>query len=100
MTTADGAHMPAMTFAAAAIHAKGDLAGWVAYVIYGIVIGALFGWLLSRYEMGMGSGLLWGGFYGALWWIASILIIIPVLRGVAPFTRAAIVLVHGAVFAW
>ena len=100
MTTPDGARLPAMTLVAGAVHAQSDLAGWVAYLIYAIVIGALFGRLLSSQEVGGGTALAWGGLYGAFWWIASSLLVVPALRGVMPFTPAAIDLVHGAAAVW
>ena len=42
----------------------------------------------------------WGALYGAFWWIASGLVLIPALRGIAPFTPAAVDVVRVASFPW
>jgi hypothetical protein len=100
MTTAAGARQSAMRLVGESVHARGDAAAWVAYVVYAAVIGGVFGWLLARQDVEEGTGLAWGGLYGAFWWLASSLVVIPLAHAVAPLTPAAIDLVRGGAAAW
>jgi hypothetical protein len=100
MTTLDGATAPAMRLVADAAHVTGTPAGWIAYLVYTALLGAIFGWLLASQEVGEGSGIVWGALYGGVWWIVSGLVIIPVLHGVGPLTPAAVDLIRGASFPW
>ena len=100
MSTPDGVRQSAILLVANAVHSHADAVGWVAYLVYGALIGAGFGWLLSRQKVAEGSDLVWGGLYGAFWWIFSSLVIIPALHGIGPMTPAAIDLIRGASVAW
>jgi hypothetical protein len=100
MSTPDGVRESAMLLVAGAVHSRADAVGWVAYLVYGALIGAGFGWLLSRQKLAEGSDLIWGGLYGAFWWIFSSLVIIPALHGIGPMMPAAIDLIRDASVAW
>jgi len=100
MSTPDGVRQPAILLVGNAVHARADVVAWVAYLVYGALIGAGFGWLLSRQKVAEGSDLVWGGLYGAFWWIFSSLVFIPALHGIGPMTPAAIDLIRGASVAW
>ena len=95
-----GAAEPALSIVGSAVHTTSETVAWVAYLSYALVIGAVFGWLLSRQDIDERTGLAWGGLYGAFWWILSGLVLIPALRGTAPLTPAAIDVVRAGSFAW
>jgi hypothetical protein len=87
-----------MTFAAVSVHATRALVGWAVYLIYGILIGALFGWLLDDQKLDELPAMLWGALYGVGWCILAGLILVPVLRVTWPFSPAAIDEVRNAAF--
>ena len=90
MTTADGARGPALRLVADAVHtARLPLAG-AAYLIYASLLCELFGWMVGGQRMRASAGVVWGVLYGVFWWLASLAIVIPVLRGLAPLTPAAV----------
>lgn len=79
-----------IAFAAEIVHASNPLVGWLGYPAYGIVIGALFGWLLQGQTLDDVRAALWGGAYGVAWWIIAELVAIPALLATRPFSAAAI----------
>ena len=100
MTTASGAQAPAMALVADAAHVTDTPAAWIVYLVYTALLGAAFGVLLARQEVGEGSGIVWGVLYGGFWWIVSGLVVIPVLHGVGPLTPAAVDIIRGASVPW
>ena len=79
-----------ITFAATAVHSTHPLAGWLAYAVYGVLIGALFGWLVANQPLDDGAAMVWGGLYGLGWWIVAGLVLLPALRPAWPFSITAI----------
>lgn len=88
MPARDGGSM--IAFGAHTVHASSALAGWLAYLVYGVVIGAVFGWLLHTQRLDDLSSMVWGGLYGVGWGIVASLVLIPALRGAWPFSIAAV----------
>jgi len=86
----EGGRTSMLLVAAEAFHAHGPLAGWIASLIYTVVIGGIFGWLASAQALDEIRTTLWGGLYGLAWWIVSGLIIVPALSGRVPLSSAAI----------
>jgi len=86
----DGGRTSMLLVAAEAFHARGPLAGWIASLIYTVIIGGIFGWLASAQALDEIRMTLWGGLYGLAWWIVSGLIIVPALSGRVPLSSAAI----------
>ena len=84
----DGGSM--IAFAASTVHAANPLAGWIAYLVYGVVLGAFFGWLLHAQTLDDLAAMVWGGLYGVGWWIIAGLILMPALRAIWPFSIAAV----------
>src|SRR5262245_12360680 len=99
-TTPDGVRAPAMTLVAGAVHTTRAPLAWLAYLVYAVLIGAAFGWLLGRQDVTGGSSIIWGLLYGGFWWIASGLVVIPVLYGAGPFTPAGVDVIRNASLPW
>ena len=99
-TTPDGIRAPAMTLVAGAAHTTRAPLAWLAYLVYAVLIGAAFGWLLGRQDVTGGSSVIWGVLYGGFWWIASGLVVIPVLYGAGPFTPAGVDVIRNASLPW
>jgi hypothetical protein len=72
------------------VRAGSPLAGWLVYPVYGVAIGALFGWLLGHGALDKVRAAMWGGLYGVGWWIAAELVLIPVLLAVWPLSASAV----------
>ena len=79
-----------IVFAAGVVHASSPLVGWLVYPVYGVIIGAFFGWLVHDQTVEDAAAILWGGLYGVGWWIVAGLVLIPVLRPTWPFSIAAV----------
>src|SRR5262249_37269963 len=79
-----------LVVAAEALHSHGRLAGWVACLVYTVIIGGIFGWLVSAEPMDGPRLTLWGGLYGLAWWIVSNLVLIPALLAKVPLSSAAL----------
>lgn len=83
--TPDGGRMPMMAMVAQVVGSDSLAIGWVYHLFNSAVIGAIFGWLLGRGEVGYGGGLAKGIGYGIFWWILGGLILMPVLLGMGAF---------------
>ncbi len=84
-------HESMIAFAARALGAAAHpMIGWFVYPVYGIVIGALFGWLLHPYAVGDFAAALWGASYGAVWWGIAEFLLIPALLDSWPFSTQGI----------
>ncbi|PYN87526.1 MAG: hypothetical protein DMD87_14060 [Candidatus Rokuibacteriota bacterium] len=82
-------HTSMLVVAAEALHSHGRLAGWVASLVYTVIIGGIFGWLVSAEPADEPRLMLWGGLYGLAWWIVSGVLLIPALLGKVPLSSAA-----------
>jgi hypothetical protein len=76
--------------AAEAFRSHGWMAGGIASLVYTIVIGGIFGWLVSAETPNEPRLMVWGGLYGLAWWILSGLIVVPALLGKVPLSSAGI----------
>lgn len=83
-------HRSMIAFAADLVRAWNPLIGWLVYPVYGIAIGALFGWLLRWSARDNARAAMWGGLYGVGWWIVAELVLIPVLLAVWPLSITAV----------
>jgi hypothetical protein len=83
-------HRSMIAFAADLVRAGSPLIGWLVYPVYGIAIGALFGWLLGGSALDNIRAAMWGGLYGVGWWIAAELVLIPALLAVWPLSISAV----------
>ena len=87
---AEGSQISMITFAALAIHADRPWAGWLAYLVYAVVVGALFGLAIRARTRGEGLITFLGGVWGLGWCIVTGLALIPTLLGLPPFSHAAL----------
>src|SRR5262245_7613992 len=83
-------HRTMITFAADLVRAWSPLLGWLVYPVYGVAIGAFFGWLLRESGLDKARAALWGGLYGVGWWIAAELVLIPALLARWPLSISAV----------
>jgi len=72
--TADGARMSLIVMTARIVRANHAPAGWLIVLVYGVVVGALFGRLVRDRTLTAGIAMVAGAFYGVGWWIGSGLI--------------------------
>src|SRR5262245_14952096 len=84
MTTAGGS-LSILTAVAEEVGAHQPWIGGLIALVYGAVLGALFGWLMRRRRPTELAGLCWGALYGLLWGAASSLVIVPLVHGQVPF---------------
>jgi hypothetical protein len=83
-------HRSMIAFAADLVRGWSPLIGWLVYPVYGIAIGALFGWLLGWSALDKVRAVMWGGLYGVGWWIAAQLVLIPALLALWPLSISAV----------
>jgi hypothetical protein len=83
-------HRSMIAFAADLVRTGSPRLGWLVYPVYGVAIGALFGWLLGRSALDKVRAAMWGGLYGVGWWIAAELVLIPALLAVWPLSISAV----------
>ncbi len=79
-----------VAFATGAVHAASPAVGWIVYPAYGVVLGALFGWLLHGEQLDDLPAALWGAVYGIGWWVIAEVILIPALFAAWPFSAAGL----------
>jgi hypothetical protein len=89
-----GGRISMIVFAARAVHAQSPLAGWLAYLVYGLIVGGIFGWLLHDQTLEEARSIMWGGVYGLGWWVLAGLVVVPALLGAAPFSSSALAVVR------
>jgi hypothetical protein len=83
--TPDGGRVPMMAMVASVVRSDSIFVGWLYHLFNSALIGAIFGLLLGARVENYGSGLLWGGLYGVVWWILGGLILMPLLLGMPIF---------------
>jgi hypothetical protein len=89
VSAADGSQITMITFAARLIHA-GHRAGWLAYVVYAVVLGGLFGASLPARRMTRLRTAAVGAVWGAGWFAVSGFGLVPALLGSRPFSADAL----------
>jgi hypothetical protein len=92
MVSTPGDRTSMLVTAATAIHSHGRLAGWVASLVYSVVIGGFFGRLLHSQARPLNEQTLMvmGGMYGVGWWILSGVVVVPALLGRVPLSSDAV----------
>ncbi|MGH7570657.1 MAG: hypothetical protein ACREMK_02300 [Gemmatimonadota bacterium] len=92
MPMSGGGRMPMMAMVAQVVRSDSLVVGWVLLLVMGMVMGAIFAWVLGDRAARIGGGLTWGVLYGIFWWLLGTLILMPILLGMsafAPLTMAS-----------
>jgi hypothetical protein len=84
---ADGRVLSMIDYVGAAIRPSDPWIGWLVYVLYGVVIGGIFGYVFHERALGAGTGALWGIVYAVAWWVIACLALFPALIGSLPFAQ-------------
>src|SRR5262245_26756395 len=88
--TADGARMSLIVMTARIVRSNHAPTGWLVVLVYGLVVGALFGRLVRDRTLTSGIAMVAGAFYGVGWWIGSGLILAPAVLGLVPLSPVAV----------
>jgi Na+(H+)/acetate symporter ActP len=89
-TMPDGEQTSMLIVAAEALHSHGGVAGLIASLIYTVILGGIFGWLVKAEPPNEPRLMVWGGLYGLAWWLVSALIVLPALLAKMPLSSAAV----------
>ena len=87
-----GGQEPMLMMVADMVRSDSFAVAWTLLLFGGALMGVLFGVLLGRRSTSFPIWLLWGTLYGAAWWIAAGLVLMPIVLGMpafAPLTTAA-----------
>jgi hypothetical protein len=91
-STAMGEREPMLMMVADMVRSDSFAIAWTLLLFGGALMGALFGVLLGSRSAGLPTWLLWGVLYGAVWWMAAGLVLMPIVLGMpafSPLTTAA-----------
>lgn len=87
--TPDGSTISMIGYLGAAIYPPDPWIGWLAYLLYGAVIGGMFAYIVGDRMIGERTAAFWGGVYGCGWWVVACAILLPTLLRVMPFGEDA-----------
>lgn len=86
----DGSRITMITYAAHLVRAESPLAGWLAYIAYAGVLGALFGPAVGVARMSGPRAALLGLGWGIGWLVVVALGLVPALLGERPLSASAL----------
>jgi hypothetical protein len=87
--TPDGSTISMIGYLGSAVYLPDPWIGWLAYLLYGAVIGGMFAYIVDDRTLGERTAAFWGGVYGFAWWVVACAILLPSLLGVMPFGEDA-----------
>ncbi len=90
VAAADGGQITMITFAARLVHAGSPRVGWLAYVAYAVVLGALFGASLPVRRITRLRAAVLGGVWGVGWFVVTGFALVPALLGSRPLSGEAL----------
>jgi uncharacterized protein DUF6789 len=85
-----GHHVAMIAFAATLVHAGTPRLGWLVYIAYGIVLGALYGAALLPGRTGWLRAAGLGGVWGLAWLVLMGVAVVPALLGERPLSGTAL----------
>ena len=83
---AGGDREPMVMMVAHMVRSDSLAVAWILLLLAGALMGALFGVLLGSRPASLRAWLAWGALYGAAWWIAGSLVVMPVALGMPAFS--------------
>jgi len=86
----DGHHVPMTAYAARLVHTGIPRAGWLVYIAYGVVLGALYGAAFLARRTGGLRAALFGGAWGLGWFVLIGFGVVPALLGDRPLSTPAL----------
>jgi hypothetical protein len=89
-TVVTGGPLPSTVAAARILHLHSAASGWLLVLVYGVVVGAGFGWLTDRRRLSAGRAVIAGIFYSLAGWVILSAGLVPALLGHIPWSSAAI----------
>jgi len=90
VVAANGSQITMITYASRLIHAASTRVGWLAYIVYGTVLGVLFGASLPVRRVSRLRAAVLGGVWGVGWFVVSGFGLVPALLGDQLGSQAAI----------
>jgi hypothetical protein len=81
VSAADGSQITMITYAARLLHAASRRVGWLAYIVYAIILGGLFGASLPVRRVRRLRASVLGGVWGVGWFLVSGFALVPALLG-------------------
>jgi len=88
--TLDGGRLSLMTIVAIATGTNLSIVGWTLDVLFGALLGGLFGRAIGPHVEGADCGLCWGALYGTAVWLVAGLTLLPLSLGLAPLAPATL----------
>ncbi|HUM17202.1 MAG TPA: hypothetical protein VL086_16015 [Candidatus Nitrosotalea sp.] len=86
----DGRQLTMTAYAARLIHAVSPRAGWLVYLAYAVLLGALYGAAFFAGRTGGLRAAILGGAWGLGWFVLTGFGVVPALLGDHPFSAAAL----------
>jgi hypothetical protein len=83
---ATGDREPMIMMVAHMVRSDSLAVAWILLLLGGALMGALFSVLFGRRPARLRAWLVWGALYGAAWWIAGSLVLMPVVLGMPAFS--------------
>ena len=81
-----GGREPMIMMVAHMVRSDSLAVAWILLLLAGALMGALFGILFGSRPARPRAWLVWGALYGAAWWIAGTLVLMPVVLGMPAFS--------------
>ena len=90
-----GGREPMIMMVASMVRSDSLAVAWILLVLGGAVMGALFAVLFGNRTAGLRARLVTGGLYGAAWWIAGGLVLMPLVLGMPAFSPLTNAMMRG-----
>ena len=92
----EGDREPMIKMVAHMVRSDNLAVAWIVLLLGGALMGGLFGVLFGNRPARLRAWLVWGGLYGAAWWIAGSLVLMPILLGMPAFSPVTAATMRGS----